>query len=415
MHHRRLVPPAPSAACHGAVHRETTGAEGDRAGRTRTGVRGAGTGARGSEGRGSAVRARSTSQASVAGAPSGPGGPGPLEPDVERQPAPERGERGGVRAQDGGRGAVRDGGPCGRARGSRPGASRRRRGGARRARPTGGVFRAGPVRAPGRARPRASPPRAPRPGRGTPSARRGPRARGRRRAPPRGRRAAPRRPTARGSVGRAGGPHRQRRERLRRGRPWCAGPPPGSRSANRSSSSTRPRQSWSPGRCWTRPTRAASPAGVVARGSTPVTRRSPVTVPGSVWGTTPTSARSSVDFPQPEGPSTSSPVPAGTVRVRSSSTHVASWPTVTVRPAAETASGTVPGTVPGMTSAAASAPQPRRSVPIAKASSAPVRERASPRRRAAIPHSTTHETTCTPSRSIAQSCPSQPNRTALNA
>src|SRR5690606_10065275 len=109
----------------------------------------------------------------------------------------------------------------------------------------------------------------------------------------------------------------------------------------------RARQSWSPGRCCTRPTCAASAAGVVSRGSVPATRRWPRTTPGRVCGTTPTSARTSVDFPDPEGPTTSRDVPAGTTTSTSWSTGRARWPRATSRCAASTAWGALDASVTG--------------------------------------------------------------------
>ena len=80
------------------------------------------------------------------------------------------------------------------------------------------------------------------------------------------------------------------------------------------SRATAPSTAWPSGSWKTIPARRAIRAGGVARVSCPATVTRPEKRPPWKWGTRPHSARSSVNFPSPEGPSSSSTSPAASSR-----------------------------------------------------------------------------------------------------
>ena len=190
-----------------------------------------------------------------------------------------------------------------------PRAGRRRgRSGPRRRRPPASQARA-PAR---RGAPRARPsPRAARrlrgrgrrrPGRAGRSARRAAAAAARARAPRRGRPAAARRRRARSSSAPRGAARRRMRARARpaaRSRPAAM---PRFSSPNATSLATIVITTWSSGSWKTVATVPASSAGRAVRVSRPATTTRPAKRPPWKCGTSPASARSSVDLPEPEGP-----------------------------------------------------------------------------------------------------------------
>ena len=130
------------------------------------------------------------------------------------------------------------------------------------------------------------------------------------RAPRRGRRAAARRPRARPCVAPRGAPPRPRRAPASTRGQISSGATPRFSSPNATSFSTRVITTWSSGSWKTEATVPASSAGPCERVSSPPTSTRPEKRPPWKCGTRPASARSSVDLPLPDGPSSATTSPA---------------------------------------------------------------------------------------------------------
>ena len=198
----------------------------------------------------------------------------------------------------------------------RLGARRRRgRSGPRRRRPPASRARAPARRGAPRARPSRRAARRPRgrarrrPGRAGRSARRAAAAAARARAPRRGRRAAARRRRARSSSGPRGAARRRMRAPARRAARSRPASTPRFSSPNATSFATIVITTWSSGSWKTVATVPASSAGRAVRVSSPATTTRPAKRPPWKCGTSPASARSSVDLPEPEGPSSATTSP----------------------------------------------------------------------------------------------------------
>ena len=162
-----------------------------------------------------------------------------------------------------------------------------------------------------------------RPGRAARSARRARSARAARRAPRRARRAGARRRTARRSGGRAAARCRARAPPP----PPHARPPPAPSprfsSGNASSARTVPITTCVSGSWNSVPTAAASSPGPCSRVSIPATAARPANAPPWKCGTSPLATRSSVDFPEPDAPASTTSSPGSISSVTSSSAGAA--------------------------------------------------------------------------------------------